>query len=274
MDAEELRRRDRRHHDHAPRARELAQPRHRASARRRHREEAGSEPRPGLRSRGRGADLQGVRSLLFGRARRAAGATGGHGGVLRLDRQRGLAPLAARNRLHRAQRPHRLSLRPELQRAGQIGRSRRLLSAQDHDAGRGGARHCARAVGLCALSRRQDRHVARRERRLVHRLHQRRHHRRVDGLRQRRRQAPHAWWRRHRRRRGGADLRAGDPGGLGQRRAQGPARPAVGGSQAPAFLLGRKDQRRVPAHRCPRQGHRHPVQAGVTRELVCQQRRR
>ena len=58
----------------------------------------------------------------------------------------------------------------------------------------------------------------------------------LDRLRQRRRQAPHARRRLDRRRCRGADLRAGDPGGVGQCRAESRARPAVARGQAPACV--------------------------------------
>ena len=54
----------------------------------------------------------------------------------------------------------------------QLGRPRRLLPAQDHDAGRAGAWHRARDFGPCTLCRGQDRHLGRGKRRLVCRLHQ------------------------------------------------------------------------------------------------------
>ena len=118
-----------------------------------------------------------------------------------------------------------LSPRSEIVGHDLFGRPRRLLSAQDHAAGRAGAGHGARDRRPCPLCRRQDRHLRRRERRLVRRLHQRRHRRGLDRLRQRRRQAPHARRRLDRRPRRGADLRAGDPGGVGQCRARKPRSP-------------------------------------------------
>ena len=130
---------------------------------------------------------------------------------------------------------------------------------------RGTARSIANLVALC---RRQDRHLGRRERRLVRRLHQRSHRRGLGRLRQCRRQAPHAWWRRDRRRRGGADLRAGHPGGVGQCRAQDGARAAVAGGQDDALVqvdrprIRRDRQRpriqRVLPRRRQGQDHRHP----------------
>ena len=87
LDAEELRRRLRRHVDLAPRAGEFAQSRDRASPRRRHRKQAGSQPQPPVRSCGRGADLSRMSALLSVRARRPAGAAGRSRRVLRGDRE-------------------------------------------------------------------------------------------------------------------------------------------------------------------------------------------
>ena len=65
---------------------------------------------------------------------------------------------------------------------------------------------------------------------------QRRHHRGLDRVRQCRWQAPHARRRLDRRQRGGADLRAGDPGGVGICRAPHRACPAIAGCQASACV--------------------------------------
>ena len=57
-------------------------------------------------------------------------------------------------------------------RARSLRGSRRVLPAQEHDAGRAGARHGARDRGPCPLCRGQDRHLGRGKRRLVRGLHQ------------------------------------------------------------------------------------------------------
>ena len=103
-----------------------------------------------------------------------------------------------------------------------------VLSAQDHAAGRGGARHRARHRRAFALCRRQDRHDRGRGRRLVRRLHQRRDRRGLGRLRQRRRQTPLARRQRDRRAGGAADLRADHPGDLVRRHcAEGAAQRAL-----------------------------------------------
>ena len=102
--------------------------------------------------------------------------------------------------------------------------------------------------------------------------------------RQCRRQTPHARRRLDRRRRRGADLRAGDAGGVGQCRAQSRARPALARGQAPACMqIGRsrlrrkvdwrgKGDHRVLPGGCERQGARHSVSTGVTQNRLCQAR--
>ena len=182
----------------------------------------------------RNPSLSRVRALLSDRARRAAGAADRPRGLLRGDRERRRASRAARHRYHRAQRPHHLSPRSDIGDRGQVGRPRRLLSAQDHAARRAGAGHGPLDGGAFALCRRQDRHHRQRERRLVRGLHQRGHRGGVGRLRQRRRQAAHARRRRHRRPHRGADLRADHAGGVGACRAQDRAGAAVARSQAPA----------------------------------------
>ncbi len=134
----------------------------------------------------------------------------------------------------RARRGDRLSSRSEVLGDDHIRRPRRVLPAQDHAAGGGGARHGACDLRPRALRGGQDRHLRRGERRLVRGLHQRRHGRGLARLRQCRRQAPHARRRRDRRRGRGADLRAGDPGGVGECCAADRARPAVAPGQTPA----------------------------------------
>ena len=87
LDAEELRRWLGQHIDVASCAGEFAQSRHRAPARWRDRKEAGSQPQPPVRPRGRGADLPGMRAVLSVRARRATGAADRSGGVLCRNRE-------------------------------------------------------------------------------------------------------------------------------------------------------------------------------------------
>ena len=87
LDAEELRRWLGQHIDVASCAGEFAQSRHRAPARWRDRKEAGSQPQPPVRPRGRGADLPGMRAVLSVRARRAAGAADRSRGVLCRNRE-------------------------------------------------------------------------------------------------------------------------------------------------------------------------------------------
>ena len=87
-------------------------------------------------------------------------------------RQRRRAAATARHRFHRGERPHHLSISEHAAAADRRRRPGRVLSAQDHVAGRGGARHRARDRSAVALCRRQDRDDRGRRRRLVHRLHQ------------------------------------------------------------------------------------------------------
>ena len=87
LDAEELRRWLGQHIDVASCAGEFAQSRHRAPARWRDRKEAGSQPQPPVRPRGRGADLPGMRAVLSVRARRPAGAADRSRGVLCRNRE-------------------------------------------------------------------------------------------------------------------------------------------------------------------------------------------
>ncbi len=165
----------------------------------------------------------------------------------------------------RARRAHHLSLRYERGiEPDQVGRPGRLLPAQNHDAGRAGARNRACDRRLLFLRRREDRHVGRRERRLVRRLFQRRDRRGVDRLRQCRQQASHARRRRDRRRRRGADLRAGDARSVERRHPADRARPAfTRGQAAPQLLIDRVEvDPGMPAHRQQGQGHRHDGCAG------------
>src|SRR5262249_54770793 len=81
-----------------------------------------------------------------------------------------------------------------------------LLSAQDHPAGGGGARHRARDRRALTLCRRQDRNHRGCGGRTVYRIHQRCHYRRVGRLRQWQWQASFAWHDRDRRARRLADL--------------------------------------------------------------------
>ena len=136
--------------------------------------------------------------------------------------------------------------------ADQRRRRGQLLSAQDHAAGRGGARHRARHRRPVALCGRQDRHHRGRGRRLVRRLHQRCDDRGLGRLRQRRRQAPLARLQRDRRAGGAADLQAHSRGHMGRAyRAQGAARrPVARGAAAPYRRADRLRQRR--SFECPR----------------------
>ena len=160
----------------------------------------------------------------------------------------------------RGGRPHGVSIS---ERAAALYRSRRphlLLSAQDHAAGRGRARHRACDRRAVALRRRQDRNDRRRRRRMVRRLHQRHHHRRLGRLRQWRWQAPVARHHCDRCARGVADFRADPAGHLGARhRAQSAAERAVAGGQAPP---GRSADRL-----CERQPHRRqsPIRRPIQR---------
>ena len=123
---------------------------------------AGSEPRSAVRARAGGANLQGMRQILPVRAGRAAGAADRPRGLLRGDCQRGRPAGAAPGRFDRAQRPDGLSPRSQAGDRHRLGRSRRVLSAQDHDAGRAEPRHRAhRSPSLAPVCGRQDRHLRR-----------------------------------------------------------------------------------------------------------------
>ena len=82
-----------------------------------------------------------MRAVLSVRARRPAGAADRSRGVLCRDRQRRRAADAACDRIHRARRTRRSTADEQTLTHDQLRRSRRVLSAQDHAAGRGGARH-------------------------------------------------------------------------------------------------------------------------------------
>ncbi len=243
--AEELRGRRQRHPDAAQGAGEFAQSRHRASARRRHRGQARAKSRSPVRAGAGDEHLSGLRQILSVRARRPAGAADRSRGVLCGHRQRRRAPGPACGRGDRGGRS-------DLWAGGDGGREperrrpRRLLSAQDHDAGRLAQRHGARAGAARPLCGGQDRHHRGRERRLVRRIHQRDHGRGLGRLRQCGRGAPHARRRRDRRRRGGADFRIDRRGGLEQRHEQDRAGAAVGAGQDRAVMQpGRPGQRQI-----------------------------
>ena len=92
--------------------------------------------------------------------------------VLCGNRQRRRSAATARHRFHRTRRPHDLSISGRAAAANRRRRSGGVLSAQEHFAGRRGARHRAGDRCAFALCRGQDRHHRKRRRRLVHRLHQ------------------------------------------------------------------------------------------------------
>ena len=156
--------------------------------------------------------------------------------VLCRGRQRGRAAEAACHRIR--SKPDGQTVFQVSEHAAAFHRRRRphlVLSAQDHAAGRGGARHRARDRWALALCRRQDRNHRGCGRRLVHRLHQRCHHRRVGRLRQWRRQAPFA---RHDCDRSAcrvADLRADPAGRLGDRALR-PRRRSMGRRRRPSAI--------------------------------------
>src|SRR5207244_968943 len=83
-----------------------------------------------------------MRALLSLCSGRAAGADGRSRRVLRGNCQRGRAPVPARHRFDRAERPGHLSPRDEADR-DRIRRSCRVLSVEDHAAGRRRTRHRA-----------------------------------------------------------------------------------------------------------------------------------
>ena len=84
----------------------------------------------------------------------------------------GLRPVPHVRGLHRSRWANDLSISADRVGHDQLRRSRRVLPAQEHDAGRAGARHGACDLGPCPLRRRQDRHLGRGKRRLVRGLHQ------------------------------------------------------------------------------------------------------
>ena len=84
-----------------------------------------------------------MRALLSVRARRAAGAADRSRGVLRGDRQRRRASVAACDRIRSSATVSSSIATIRNGDHDRLGRPRRVLSAQDHDAGRAGARHRA-----------------------------------------------------------------------------------------------------------------------------------
>ena len=201
----------------APRARELAQSGDRAPARRRHRE---ASPRrastASVRSRWkRKSTANACVTIRSCSARSRCG--------------RSISRPSMRRSPTRALRPSRTSstpssitaassivtMRSRRSRIGSVDRAAfyQLKSMLQGVLARGTARSIA---GLAPYRRRQDRHLRRRERRLVRGLHQRGHRRGVGRLRQCRRQAAHARRRRDRRPHRGADLRADHAGGVGK----------------------------------------------------------
>ena len=145
LDAEELRRRRRRHSDLAPRAGEFAQSRDRASARRRHREHARKRASTASASsrwkrrstanacatiRSCSAPSRCGRSISRRSTRRSPTKGCGRSPHVIDSIERNGATVYRHD--------------PKSVGHGRLGRPRRVLSAQDHDAGRAGARHRAR----------------------------------------------------------------------------------------------------------------------------------
>ena len=91
-------------------------------------------------------------------------------GVLCCNRERRITASSPFRRLHRSRWANDLSLSAVPVPYDQLGRPRRLLPAQDHDAGCASAWDRARDFGPCTLRRGQDRHLGRGKRRLVCRL--------------------------------------------------------------------------------------------------------
>ncbi len=208
-------------------------------------DDAGSKPRPAVRAGAGGADLQGVRASTI----RSCWAPSRCGrSISRPSTRRSPTRASVRCRTPSIRSSATAcsstatipSRRPPS--APPIGVSfYQLKTMMQGVLSRGTARTIAGARALCG---RQDRHLRRRQRRLVRRLHQRRHGGGLGRLRQRQRQAAHARRRRHRRQHRGADLRADHPGGVGQSFAEGGARAAVARGQAADDLLGGCGRRR------------------------------
>ncbi len=161
--------------------------------------------------------------------------------------------------LHRAGRADHLRISEDAATDDRCSRPRLVLPAQDHSAGRGSARHRARHRRAVALCGGQDRDHRGCGRRLVHRLYQRRYHRSVGRLRQRRRQAPFARQQRNWRQGRAADFRADSSGGVVRAyRAEGAAQRTVGrGAARTGRYPDRLRKRRSPE----RQEHRRLYRA-------------